>query len=184
MQEIPQCQPGPGLTCRPLLNRSSVRNSESMRRTAAPCSKRRGAMKGGPRVAREGPGSQAIQQLPPSCPHSSDIWMGLIARRNHKSRATAPTLALEKVPLALSGHPHLAVGNGVKDFTDLGWSVDFLFREGERVRGNQRISGHHTVHFVGHHQVFLQIFCCLVVNLCPTLGDPTDCGVPGHPILD
>ena len=51
---------------------------------------------------------------------------------------------------------HLAVGDGIEHLADLGRGVDLVSRGGQWVRGDQRVHGHHTVHVIRHHEVFLQ----------------------------
>jgi len=50
---------------------------------------------------------------------------------------------------------HLAVGDAVKQLTDLGWRVDLVGRAGQRVGGSERVHGHHTVHIIQYYEVFL-----------------------------
>lgn len=72
--------------------------------------------------------------------------------------------------------PYLAVGDGVEHLADLGRRVDLAGRRGQRVGGDQRVYGHHTVHVIQHHEVFLQIPSC-------SSGDRPGGGVGGPPTL-
>ena len=50
---------------------------------------------------------------------------------------------------------YLTVGDGIEEFTDLGWSVNLCFRVGERMRGGQGVHTHHSMDSAQDKQVFL-----------------------------
>ena len=43
---------------------------------------------------------------------------------------------------------------------------------------------HKHTHTHTHTHTYIYCYCCSVTQACPTLCDPMDCSMPGHPVLN